>query len=272
MIKESFNLGLPLHGIFPKNWKEVVKQFDYVSFRNVDHFKSVVSQLTQKKDDMCNMSYATALQRLLVGKGDMEPSEQLSIRNLVRSNLHRRGLITEETYENYRYTVDGTQVGVDVGKFTNGEPDCVLSPAVQYIDFFYELYISISYPWNISNEDIQKNIAKLLATVEELERQHIFIKIVLVLPIRKVNKKNDNYFFSSIPLFSHKQRKTIEGMSSILNDKLLRKFYFAILEDLYGDSISYGYGYPAELPAAMNVGNEFDEIEFFTDVVKTVGA
>jgi hypothetical protein len=273
MSINNFNFDLPFPDIFPEAWEQTFGPRDYMMFRNLDHFKHEVSLITQKDDMKCDMSYKDALKMLIKGESDFPEKEQASIRNLVRSNLFKRGLITEEIYENFRYTTDGTKVDVDVGKYAAGEPDCVISPTRQYIDFFYELYISISYPWTVSNSDIRKNVAKLLATIEELERQHIFIKITLVLPINNVcsNRKRNNYF-SSIPLFSHKEPKSVETMSSVVNDRLLRKFFFALIENLYGDDISYGYGRPVELEGTMNIGNTFNEIDFFENIVKTVGA
>jgi hypothetical protein len=217
------------------------------------------------------MSYATALKMLMNGTSDFPEEEQASIRNLVRSNLHKRGLITEEVYENYRYTVDGTAVGFDVGKFAAGEPDCVITPSHQYVDYFYELYISISYPYHVTNKEIRANAAKLLATIEELERQHIFIKIMLILPIKNPSKTEVGHFFSTIPLFSHKDQKSVAIMSSVVNDKLLRKFYFAVMEDHYKTDLSSGYGTAVDLDSCMNIGSEFDEIKFFETVVNTVG-
>lgn len=271
----DFNLDLPFPDVFPPGWDKVVQPCDFMAFRNLDHFRFVVSKLRQKQDNNCGMSYETALHKLLKGESDFPEEEQMSIRNLVRSNLHKRGLITEEVYENFRYSTDGTKVDVDVGKYANGEPDCVITPARQYIDFFYELYISISYPYNIDNSTIRKNCAKLLATIEELERQHIFIKISLVLPIRNLvhnEVRGRTNFMSAIPLFSHKDPKSVSTMSSVINDRLLRKFYFAIVEDLYGENLRSSYGYAETLDGSMNVGNHFDEIKFFEEVVKTVGA
>jgi len=270
----DFNLALPYPDVFPATWKDALNNPDYMAFRNLDHFRHLVSQITQKSDDNCDMSYKEALDKLMRGVSDFPESEQESIRNLVRSNLHKRGLITEEVYENYKYSVDGTTVGVDVGKYANGEADCVITPTHQYIDFFYELYISISYPWNIPNSTIRANTAKLLATVEELERQHIFIKIALVLPIRGVANVNSEKrdYFSSLPLFSHKDAKSVDSMSSVVNDRLLRKFYFAVIEELYGTDISYGYGTALDIDGAMNLQTSFNEIEFFESVVKSVGA
>ncbi|MEE8599405.1 MAG: hypothetical protein V3S69_07895, partial [Dehalococcoidales bacterium] len=255
----------------PREFNDPFKTRDYFSFRNLAHFKHVVSKLTQKDPNQCGMSYKKALSKLLAGESDFPPSEQESIRNLVRSNLQKRGLITEEVYEAYRYAVDGVQVGVDVGKYANGEPDCVITPARQYIDFFYEMYVNISYPHHVTDDTIRQNCAKLLATVEELERQHIFIKIAMVFPARRPATDGRN-FFSDVPLFSHKDPKSVDTMSSVVNDRLLRKFYFAILENYYGDKLSSGYGTAVTLEKAMNIGNEFNEIEFFEEVVLSVGA
>ena len=273
MIREKFDIRTPFPDVFPPEWTDVMGNVDFVEFRNLEHFKWVVGQLRQKSDDNCNMTYARAYEMLQRGESDFPEEEQASIRNLVRSNLHKRGLITEEVYENYKYSVDGTKVDVDVGKYAGGEPDCVITPTRQYIDFFYELYVSISYPWSVPNEKVRKNTAKLLATIEELERQHIFIKITLVFPGDGCsNESPHKNFFSSIPLFSHKDPKSVGIMSSVLNDRLLRKFYFAILEDIYAGTLSWGYGTPMTLSTAMNIGNEFNEVEFFEKVFKAVGA
>lgn len=269
-IMTQFNTGLPFPDVFPKTFHELPSR-DYVSFRNLDHFRHTVSKITQKRDDYCNMTYAEALRKLLAGESDFPKKDQEKVRDLVRSNLHKRGLITEEVYEAYRYTVDGTTVTVDVGKYAAGEPDCVVSPARQYIDFFYELYVSISYEWGVGNETIRENCARLLATIEELERQHIFIKVAVILPIRGVAQDGRN-FFSDLPLFSHKEPKSVETMSSVVNDRLLRKFYFALIENYYGNDIAMGYGRPVDIEGALNIGRNFKEIEFFEHVVESVGA
>ena len=272
MPTSKFNYDLPFPDVFPPIWDKEVGPRDFMMFRNMDHFRHVVSQLKQKQDENCGMSYAKALDMLLKGQSDFPEVEQATIRNLVRSNLHKRGLITEEVYENFRYSTDGTQVDVDVGKYANGEPDCVLTPSRQYVDFFYELYISISYPFCVTNEAIRENVAKLLATIEELERQHIFIKIVLVLPITGAGTDDRGNFFASVPMFSHKDPKSVTKMSSVVNDRLLRKFFFAILEDHYKDKLDLGYGQATTIDGVMNIGDTFSEVEFFENIVKTVGA
>ncbi len=269
---KDFDLTSKFPEVFPKIWYDKIEPCDFMMFRNLDHFRYEMSLITQKEKNSCGMTYDTALDMLLTKQSDFPESEQDSVRNLVRSNLHKRGLITEEVYENFRYTSDGTAVDVDVGKYANGEPDCVMSPSRQYIDFFYELYINISYSHGVSNKDIRKNVAKLLATVEELERQHIFIKITLVLPITNCAKNRScSSYFGCIPLFSHKEIKSVSTMSSVVNDRLLRKFFFAVLENLYGSDLSSSYGNATMLDGTMNIGNKFNEVEFFENVQKTVG-
>jgi hypothetical protein len=272
MTLKNTDMAMPLYDIFPESWAKNIGKCHFLPFRNLDHFKSEVGKIKQNSDNMCEMSYAAALEMLIKGETDFPEEEQESIRNLVRSNLMKRGLITEEVYEDYRYTTDGTQVDIDVGKYVSGEPDCVITPSQQYIDFFYELYVSISYPYNVQNSTVRENVAKLLATVEELERRHIFIKVTLILPIRDAVLDNTHNFFSSIPLFSHKDQKSVSVMSSVINERLLRKFYFAILETVFKEKLAGGYGSPVSLDNAMNIGSQFDEIEFYENVVNKVGA
>lgn len=259
-----------LPDIYPKIWqKELdIKNLDYLPFRNLLHFKNHVSKLTQKQNYICDVSYSQALKEFISGKSNFKEKDYISIKNTVRSNLHRRGLLTEECYENYKYTEDGIFIDLDVGKFSNGEPDCIISPSTQYIDFFYELYISISYPYYITNEFILENTNKLLATIEELQKQHINIKITLVFPDKYVD--GESTLLSTIPLFSHKEYKDAKVMSSVINDRLLRKFFFAVLEDRYKENLDSQYGQVIQLSEVMNIGHEFDEIEFFTSVINKV--
>ena len=271
IIKSKFKTDVPLPSIFPDAWKHQFSSDDNVLFDNLDQFVYTVSKIKQRNDDTCGVSYADALKSLIRKESDIDEGEQESVRNLVRANLLKRGLITEEIYENFRYTPDGTQVGIDIGKYAAGEPDCVITPSRHYIDYFYELYINVSYPCGVSNDTVRKNVAKLLATIEELERKHIFIKICSVLPVSGPDIRGRN-FFSSIPIFSHKDFKSVSVMSSVINEKLLRKFYFAILEDLYGSSLRGNYGRVVGLEKTINIGETIDEIDLFETIMKDVGA
>jgi hypothetical protein len=271
---EKFDTNQPYPDIFPKGIVNCLdgKKRDYFGFRNLAHFKHVCSKLTQKEDNKCGISYQNALQKLLAGQSDLDPKEKAKIRNLVRSNLHRRGLISEEVYEEYKYSVDGTVVGYDVAKFAAGEADCIITPARQYIDFFYELYVNASYPWHVDDNLVRRNCTKLVTTIQELERQHIFIKITAIVPGNHVNL-NGTAMMSDIPLFSHKESKDVDTMASVINERLLRKFYFAIMEDYYADNLSRNYGLAVtNIEGAMSIGVEFNEIKFFEDILAHVGA
>jgi hypothetical protein len=277
LILEKFNTKAVLPDILIDEWKQAVQGFDTVLFDSLDHFTYTVAKLTQTQDSMCGVTYDEALSNLQNNVSQFPEEEQLSIRNLVRKNLFKRGLITEEVYENFVYTTSGTNMGVDVGKYAAGESDCVLSPAREYIDFFYELYVSVSYPCGVDNKDVMRNVAKLLATVEELERQHIYVKISTVLPIKNLQRRSEegrkNGFFSVIPVFSHKDFKSVDVMSSVINDRLLRKFYFAVVEDLYGNNLEKStYGNPMSLNKTINIGDELNEIELFEQITNHVGA
>jgi hypothetical protein len=260
-----------LPDIYPKEWANVlnIDTLDLLEFRNLTHFKTHLSKLTQKHDMACDISYKDALAELVSGSSNFDSKEYATIRNLVRSNLLKKGLLTQEVYENYKYGVDGTAVDYDMGKYAAGEPDCVINPGVEYIDHFYELYINCSYNYTIKNEAIAEKINKMLATVEELQRQHINIKITLVKPTGKINTKND--FLSTVPLFSHRDFKDAATMSSIINNRILRKFYFAIYEDRFGEDLAEGYGKVISLPKCMNLDNKFNEVSFFTEIQAAVG-
>jgi len=275
LIKDKFNTSLPIPTILPTEWGEEFASNDNVMFDSLDHFVYIVSKLTQIEDNKCGMSYKDALDNLVRRRSDFPEEEQKAIENLVRNNLLKRGLITQEIYERFVYTngSEGSNVGVDIGKYAAGEADCVITPARQYIDYFYELYISISYSCGVSNETVRKNVAKLLTTVAELERKHIYVKINVIFPDRNVAHVDGDtrHFFSVVPIFSHKDPKSIEVMSSVVNDKLLRKFFFAIIEDFYGKDLAGGYGHPVSLPKTINIGEDLNEVELFEKVKKDVG-
>ena len=266
-MKLDIKLDRPLADILPKEWKDVLpKNLDNAEFRNLHHFKQYVSTVTQKKDSMCGVSYAEALRDLLSEKPLFSADKVESIRNLVRANLLKRGLITKEIYDRYKYNVDG--LIVDIGELNTGNPECVLTPAHNYINHFHELYINISYPYYIANETVIENAIKLLATIEELERQHIFIKVSLVLVSQELGSSTNKSLITTIPLFSHKDYKSVETMGAVVNDRLLRKFCFAMFEDIYGNDLASGYGNSLNLPKTINIGKELDEIDLFTEIQK----
>ena len=254
----------------PKEWKDHMKMDNtsIYQYRNLQHFKHHVSTLTQRKDDHCGISYADALDDLLKNQATMTEGDYQIIKNRVKSNLLKKGLIADSVYESYKYDVEGDIW--DVAKVIAQDPMCCLVPNETYTNYFYELYISVSYPWNVSDSEIQESMAKILATVELLEREHYYCKITLVFPDKECNCGDgpDN-FMGLIPLFSHKDVKTIETMSSVLNERLLRKFFFAVLEDKYGSHLAGGYGTPVDLPNAI-VPVNLDECKLAQSILDKV--
>lgn len=260
-----------LKAAYPKHWLEKLPADKTVihEFRNLQHFKNYVSTLTQKEDKKCGVPYNQALTELLSDKPLMSEGDYQIIKNRVKNNLHKRGLIADTLYESYKYDVEGEFM--DVAKLAEGDPACFLVPNESYTNHFYELYISVSYHCGISDSTVVENMAKILATVQLLEREHYYCKITLIFPA--VNSGNSNVpkrnYFSLVPLFSHKDIKTIQTMSSVLNERLLRKFYFAVLEDVFKDNISGGYGQPIALKGAI-IPVDLDECDLHAKIMEQI--
>ena len=263
----------PLLDIHPSEWKATMHPDNTTVFqyRNLQHFKNHVSKISQRENTKCGVAYNIALSEMLAGKPTIQSGDYEIVKQQVKEKLVKRGLISDSIYESYEYTVDGEGV-VDVGLYLEGNPECILTPKYSYTNYFYELYISISYDWTVDDETIKDNMAKILATVELLEKEHYYCKITLIFPDQYCNNKGDekSNLFVLIPIFSHKQPKSIETMSSILNERLLRKFMFAVLENTYGSNLSNGYGSPVSLAKSINVGYNFDPIKFTEDVLAKV--
>ena len=108
-MKLNIDMTRPLHDILPKEWKEHIQvdNMDYVPMRNLQHWKNYLSSITQKDDMKCNVSYAQFIKELMTNTSMLSRRECADIRELVRSKLLKRKLITEDLYEEYKYTVDG---------------------------------------------------------------------------------------------------------------------------------------------------------------------
>lgn len=264
------NEDVPLKNIFPAEWSKKLNSDNTLvdEYRNLEHFKHVVSQITQKQDNNCGVTYSKALDDLIKGTSVIDRGKYDIIKNKVKNNLLKRGLISDNVYESYKYAVEGDIW--DVAKVVAQDPMCCLVPNETYTNHFYELFISVSYPSHISNETVTENMAKILATVELLEQEHYYCKLTLIMPNIGCNTGNGKpNYLGLIPLFSHKDVKTIEQMSSVLNDRLLRKFFFALWEDRYGDSLAGGYGHAEELPLSIRPVN-LDECELASSILDQV--
>ena len=270
MKKFNYVMNKPLSNIYPKGWLEKLGADNtfVAEYPNLQYFKHHIKTITQKKDDQCGISYADALDEFVKSVPTMTESEYDVIKNRVKNNLLKRGLISEKIYESYKYVVDGEIL--DVGKFVADDPECYLTPNEKYTSFFYELYISVSYPWDIADSTIVENMAKILATVELLEREHIYCKISLVLPNTSVNDGDGpSNYLGIIPLFAHDEVKSVEVMSSVLNERLLRKFFFAIWETTYGEDLARGHGLATDLPHCIKPVN-LDECELAANILEQI--
>lgn len=259
-----------LADIHPSSWKEILSPKDTLiyQYRNLHHFKHHVKHLTQLGDDECGIPYVDALRDLLNDTPTITEGEYTIIKNRVKESLLKRGLITESVYESYHYDVEGELW--DVAKVIAEDPACFLVPTEKYISYFYELYISISYPYTVSNSTIRENMAKILATVELLEREHIYCKITLVFPDQNCSSGDKKHFLATIPLFSHRDEKSIQTMSAVLNDRLLRKFFFAVLEDTFKEKLRANYGHAIDIPNVINVGHTLNEVDFCKSILDKV--
>lgn len=269
-MSNSIHDDVPFKSIYPQSWRSKLNMEDthIDEYRNLQHFKHAISGLTQKEDTKCGISYKDAVKELVGNKATMTQGDYEIIKNRVKQNLLKRGLISDSVYESYKYDVQGDIW--DVARVIAQDPMCCLVPNETYTNHFYELYISASYPHWVKDSTVMENMAKILATVELLEREHFYCKITLVVPTKSVNTgPGKSHYLALIPLFSHQDVKTIEHMSSILNERLLRKFIFATWEDKYGSNIQSNYGYAVELPDAIRPV-DLDECELASSIIDKV--
>lgn len=224
--------------IHPKEFK-FSKKIDIFQFRNALHWKNYVISLEPKSHESSKKNGIELSKRKLKDMSySYNESKFMNIKNNVRNVLHKRGLISENVYESYKYDIEGDIV--DVSKVIEGNPECMLKPAVSYTNYFYELYISLSIPYNIDSDDIEKGIYTILATLQLLEQEHIFTKVNMIIPAQNVTPDND--VFIIVPLFSHKDNKNVGDMVQYLNTDALRVFYFAVMENAYPSDLNYSYG------------------------------
>ena len=271
-MKSLLPTDSPFLDIWPATWKDNMN-FDQVricQFRNLAHWKNYCSSVRQREDNNCGISYEKSLEMLLTNTPVIPNDDYEIIKKQVKQVLLKRGLISDTIYKRYEYQVDGTGI-IDVARYAAGNPDCVLTPVDPEQSFFYEVYVSISYHSGVENSTVRDNTAKLLATIQLLEQENYFCKVSLVFPDRNCNNgEGKSNLFVVVPVFSHKDIKTIDTMSAVLNQYTLRKKMFALLEDMYEDNLASGYGQPVGLDYTINIGQEFNVETFSTDVIDKI--
>ena len=253
------NIKSFLSDLYPKAWNKQLENtgqaIDVLEFDNLQHFKMYLKDVKLNPGGSANTNsvpFKEALADLVQGKAVMSTASYDTIKAEVKSVLHKRGLITENVYEGYQYDVEGDFI--DIAEYISGNPECMLRPKMSYKNYFYELFISAAYLGGVSDETIKKNVAKILATIQLLEKEHIYIKVTIVAASQDT-VEGERTLVVSIPLFSHKEEKTIETMSSIINERFFRTFIFGIREDMYGKDLYSGYGVTINLENAIKLSD-----------------
>jgi len=260
----------PLSQHHPKSWhtQGTMPLIDstVIEFRNLEHFKNTVSDLTQKVDDTCGVSYKQALVELKQGKPTILQEDYQVIKQKVKESLLKRNLISENIYEGYKYSIEGELI--DIARYLEGNPECMLVPKSKGKHYFYEMYLNISVAGSMSGDEMNRRLAQVLATIELLEQERIYIKLNIVDTSGDVNTgEGKPHLLTILPVFSHREHKCIEKLSSVANERLLRKFMFALSEALYGNDLSSGYGTPLSLPNCLNIQDNLDVCEVAANII-----
>jgi len=258
--------------IYPNEWKRElnIPDTDILQFRNLAHWKSYCSKGKQIDDDKCGISYKEATRQLLTNQSTVLRADYDIIKNRVKQVLLKREMISDTLYRSYSYQVDG--VGeIDVARFASNQPDCIMVPSNPENTYFYELFISVSYNYRVRDSEVQENLSKLVATIELLEQENYFCKVNMIFPVNRCNIGEGNpNLLVIVPVFSHREIKSIETLSAVINRFSLRKMMFNLLEHRYGDDLDDGYGSATTISKVINIGYELDEIELATNILSRI--
>jgi len=224
-----------------------------------------MSDLTQLEDMKCGVPYAQALADLKSGKGTISPANYQLIKHKVKESLLKRKLISENIYRGFEYSVEGELI--DVARYAEGNPECAIIPKESGKKFFYELYINATVAYYVSEQTISERLAQILATVELLESERIYIKLNVVISITNCHNVDKPHLLCVLPVFSHRDVKCINSLSSVINERFLRKFIFAAMESVYGDNINSGYGTVCNLPHTLNLSQPFNEVDTAQSII-----
>jgi hypothetical protein len=251
----------------PNSWNINEDNTEVIMFRNKHHFVSVASKLEQKEKDLTGISYDNAVKELKAGTGTIEPAQYETIKAKVKENLIARTLISPDISKGYSYSHEGENL--DMSRYLEGNPECYFVPKKNEKIHFYKLFVDGTVHAHIDQREYQDKMAQLLATIELLETRNIFIEVNFIISIKECGngKTKKINLLTILPLFSYKEHKTIEKMSSVMNIRYLRKFHFAILETLYGEELEWGYGKVNVLPNTINLEKEFDYVKFAEDIL-----
>jgi hypothetical protein len=244
---------------FPREWEEILKKAnkktDVLKFRNLQHFKDYLKKIKPaqhryKSSQEQPESYDKVLKDLIQGNPTIESKDYQIIKQQVKSVLQKKGLISENIYVDYEYDIEGEFI--DIATYLEGNPKCMLKPKVAYKNYFYELFINVSFLGHVDLDTVKNNLQRLLATIQLLEQENIFIKVTLISASSDV-VEGERTQVIIVPLWSHKDVKTIEEMSSVFSEHFFRTIVFGIREHEYGKDLYSGYGRSLTLPKAVHL-------------------
>ncbi len=170
------------------------------------------------------------------------------IRNQVRNSLIKRGIITGTLYEGYKYDVDG--LIVDYAELASGNPECMMKPLKKYDKWFYELYINMSIPWNVEENDINSGAIRLIETIKALEELNVEIKVNVMMAARGMYTSGRDYI-AIIPICNHLEFKDYNLLYPFVTGEFLRGPMFQTMRS--GESVTYNLGYPVKFENALNL-------------------
>jgi len=195
------------------------------------------------------------------------------IRNNVMNNLIKRGIITGIIYEGYKYALNGEII--DYAQLATGNPNCMMTPVKKYDKWFYELYINMSIPGHVSENNIEEGAIRLIETIRALEELNIEIKVNIVDYSRDLYFKNDdayNDLLIVIPLLSHTEFKDYTKLMPFILGSFLRGPLFTIARNSIEDeaAINSDMGNAVKLKNTVNLW-ELDEVELARGILVDLG-
>ena len=196
------------------------------------------------------------------GDIDVDRNKAETIKNEVRNNLIKRGIITGSVYEGYRYGVEGEII--DYAELAAGNSHCVMTPIKKHDKWFYELYVNMSIPWSVQDDEINEGAIRLVETIKLLEELNVEIKINIILYSRRLFKDGRDYLFI-LPLASHSEYKDYESIYPFMTSNFLRGPLFETMRS-HGETVA-NLGQATKLENALNLW-EIEETELAQRVIK----
>jgi len=193
-----------------------------------------------------------------------EPNHELvtKIKNQVLNNLLKRGIITGAIYEGFTYEVEGEII--DHAMLASGNPACMMKPVKIYDKYFYELYINMSVPGTVSDEEMETGAIKLIETIKALEARDIEIKINIVDYSKNlyINEKDIEHLLLVIPLVSHLEHKDYANIMPFILSSFLRGPSFMISRNSIDnpENVKNSMGSAYKLKNTVNLW-DLDEVE-----------